>query len=253
MRNHKMTTMAGVSLAALLALTACGDDTDADTDAEATDQNGEDAAAEETGDTVFDFGDNTDVSGEEIRIELPEDLAADGRVLDAAVVRAGEDAESDCAIEVSYEYADGVEADIQNNDWEQPTDWEGGDAGVGSPTEWGDVSVKHRHALALGITEGAEIEGNNDADVLSDDLQSAIFPADCATSPADSGEEIQFTALEWSEGTEEETPEDDGIDGPVEDPGTWYDYAEAEVETLATVSVNVSESGEVTVTDSQIH
>lgn len=248
MRNTKM-TMAGVSLAALLALTACGDDTDA----EATDQNGEDAAAEETGDTVFDFGNATDVSGEEIRIELPEDLAADGRVLDAAVVRAGEDAESDCAIEVSYEYADGVEADIQNNDWEQPTDWEGGEPGAGDPTEWGDVSIEHRHARALGITEVIEMPGNNEADVLSDDLQAATFPVDCATSPADSGAEIDFTALEWSEGSEEEVAHDDTPEGPVEDPGTWYDYAEAEVETLATVSVNVSESGEVTITDSQIH
>lgn len=249
MRNHKMTTMAGLSLAALLALTACGDDTDADAET-----NGEGAASEETGETVFDFGDNTDVSGEEIRVELPADLAdTEDRVLDAAVVSAGEHADSDCAIEVQYEYADGVEADIQNNDWEQPTDWEGGDGGVGSPTEWGDVSVTHRHALALGITEGAEIEGNNDAEVLADDLQSATFPVDCATSPAEPGAEIDFTALEWSEGTEEETPEDDTPEGPVEDPGTWYDYAEAEVETLATVSVNVSESGEVTITDSQIH
>lgn len=244
MRNHKITTMAGVSLAALLAVTACGDDTDA----EATDQNGEDTAAEETSD-VFEIGDTADVSGEEIRVELPADLAdTEGRVLDAAVVSAGEAEDSECAVEVQYEYADGAEADIEQNDWEQPTDWEGGDAGVGDPIEWGDVSVEHRHARALGITEGLEMEGNNEAEVLSDDLQSATFPVDCAT-----GVEIQFTALEWSEGSEEEVAEDAGIDGPDENPDTWYDYAEADVQTLATVSVNVSESGEVTVTDSQIH
>lgn len=237
MRNTKMTTAAGISLAALLALTACGDDTDADAET-----NGE-AASEETGETVFDFGDNTDVSGEEIRIELPEDLAdTEGRVLDAAVVRAGEDAESDCAIEVSYEYADGVEAEIESHEWASTPL-------IGYQNEpYDEAPVENRYAKVLGFDEDPDalddsITHGYGVEYLAEDLQSATFPVECGTGSTD----VRFRNIdEWVDpemGDNSEEP--DGVE--IYHPGV------ANLSTIATVEVGFTGDNEVSVVSSEIH
>ena len=237
MRNQKM-TMAGVSLAALLALTACGDDTDADAET-----NGEDAAAEETGDTVFDFGDNTDVSGEEIRVELPADLAdTEDRVLDAAVVSAGEHADSDCAIEVQYEYADGVEEEIESHEWASTPL-------IGYQNEpYDEAPVENRYAKVLGFDEDPDalddsITHGYGVEYLAEDLQSATFPVECGTGSTD----VRFRNIdEWVDpemGDASEEPDGTEI----------YHPGVANLSTIATVEVGFTGDNEVSVVSSDIH
>lgn len=227
MRNTKMTTMAGISLAALLAVTACGDDADAD-------QNGEDTAAESSNDT-FDFGD-ADASGEEIRIELPADLAdTEDRVLDAAVVRAGEHADSDCAIEVSYEYADGIEAKLSDHEWSQ---------GIQYAHDPHDLApMENRIAKVFRL----DTDSDNDAimhgegvEYLADDLQSATFPVECGSGTV----EIPFPAItEWIEPETEEIPDHGGTD--------IYHPGSVSFSTLATVEVGLTGDTEVSVLSSE--
>lgn len=119
MKNHT-TKIAGLSLAALLALTACGD---GDSDTSNGDENGatEDNGGEETAEEVFDFEAPVTESNhgpyDEVTIQVPDELLeneaeyADNRVLESVTLRAAEAEAGQCALEADYNYSENVPED----------------------------------------------------------------------------------------------------------------------------------------------
>ncbi|GAA1450976.1 hypothetical protein ACFP47_11480 [Nesterenkonia lacusekhoensis] len=120
MKNHT-TKIAGLSLAALLALTACGDGDDADTSN--GDENGatEDNGGEETADEVFEFEAPVTESQQgpydEATVQIPDELLenepeyAENRVLESVTLRAAEAEAGQCALEADYNYSENVPED----------------------------------------------------------------------------------------------------------------------------------------------
>lgn len=117
MKNHT-TKIAGLSLAALLALTACGD---GDSDTSNGDENGatEDNGGEETAAEVFEFEAPVTESNhgpyDEVTIQVPDELLenspeyADNRVLDSITLRAAEaDEPGKCALEATHNYSENI-------------------------------------------------------------------------------------------------------------------------------------------------
>ena len=126
MKNIK--TITGLSLAALLALTACGDGDDADTsngDDNGSAENGEDSSnGEEPSGEVFEFEAPVTESQQgpydEVTVQIPDELLqnepeyAENRVLESITIQAGDPQEAgQCAIHATFNYAEGVEEDIR--------------------------------------------------------------------------------------------------------------------------------------------
>lgn len=245
--------LSGISLIALLlALTACGDD-----DTEAADQNGDDTTAEENGDStdaeeIFDFttGFHEPVTGpyEEVLIEMPSDLLQEDdayredRVLDAVIVRAAEHDDAQCAVEIEYLFADGKQDEILSADWTYET------------SEDSDIPVEDRIGVTpdderIVITAGIHREQSDVSDAveyLSDDLESAVIPLDCAANEADSGSvsTIAFNAIdEW---VEEEIQEYE-FEGYEVYRGAHPDYS-----TFAEADVNVDSEGQIHIVRSHV-
>lgn len=121
-------TITGLSLAALLALTACGDGDDVDTSngdengSAENNGNGEEASGE-----VFEFEAPVTESNhgpyDEVTVQIPDELLenepeyAENRVLESITIQAGDPQEAgQCAIHATFNYADGVEEKVGNAD-----------------------------------------------------------------------------------------------------------------------------------------
>lgn len=231
--------LAGISLAALLALTACGSDSDAEAGNSNTedlpDTDGEGHAMPES-DGTYDFTPNTAAaSGEEIRIEVPQELIAltdtysEDRVLDAVTVRATEDTEAQCGIEIDYEYRDGAQDEIENTTWVRAR---GNNQDTDMPAD-----ERYPHALFTTTDMGWLEDGDNENSfvntvALAEDYQNAVSEVDCAASPNDTENTtaIEFKELNWTDGHQ----------------------PQALPESLATADVAVMASGEVHVVNSSV-
>lgn len=120
----------GLSALTLLGMTACSGEVEAADDPE-TDNSTDDAPATEeqsegtSSEAVFTFHAQSDLVAQELRIQLPEQLMevagdyGENRLMDHFIVRAAEHAESQCAIEVEYGYAEGGKDRIENSYWGQ--------------------------------------------------------------------------------------------------------------------------------------
>lgn len=113
--NHTTKAITGLSLAALLTLTACGDNGD-DTSNGSEDNTDN---SEETADEVFDFeapaAESQQGPYDEVTIQVPDELLeneaeyADNRVLESVTLRAAEaDEPGKCALEADYNYSETV-------------------------------------------------------------------------------------------------------------------------------------------------
>lgn len=277
--------LAGIGLAALLALTACGGDSGAEQNGEdLPDTEGEGHAMPES-DGTYDFTPNTAAaSGEEIRIEVPQELIAvtetysEDRVLDAVTVRASDNADAQCALEAEYEYRD--QDELENHSWEEERE---------DDTDRTTVSVDERsqesryaEALHVIVDDGGIGSGLPEAAEVSDDYSTIIFEHGCAASPSDDSEAQQISFREIDFTDDSEIPEgtevtEENVRNLTADPGSNYDYPdfgyeigdtvpnceiglptsfctvqEAEVSTLATADVAVMASGEVHVVNSSV-
>lgn len=118
-------TITGLSLAALLALTACSDGDDVDTSN--GDENGSaenNGNGEEPSGEVFEFEAPVTESQQgpydEVTVQIPDELLesdpeyAESRVLESIAIQAGDPQEAgQCAIHATFNYAEGVEEDIR--------------------------------------------------------------------------------------------------------------------------------------------
>lgn len=241
--THTRSVIAGLSALSLLALTACGNDDDAAVDTAASDETADQSTDESSNEgnqtdaasaeTVYAFAPESDLSAQELHIELPEELVekaegyAENRVFDHMVVRAGEHPDSSCSIEVEYHYADEDRDLIENVMWatNYPAD-------TGEEPTWHESTIDERYEALLSLGDDTEI---------NEDQTSTITPMDCAASPSDDSE---IVTLGFHQVSEQSTPE--GADEPTN--GTPYalDYP------IATVDLNVMTSGDINIVTSEV-
>lgn len=227
--SSKNLTAAGFGIAALLALTACGDADDAGA---AEPDGAETQNAAESGNSTFTF-DGT-ASGEEVRIEVPTDTeGAEDRVLDAVTVR--DSAEAECGIEADFEYAAGVEEQLTENEWHRALGYSD------EPEE--EAPEENKYAKLAGFDKGTlsnSIMDGHGTEYLSEDFQSATIPCD------DDATSVILTVRtidNWVDPEVEEIPDDGGTDI------YWPGYAQ--VGSLVSVEVQPGD-GEVSVAETAI-
>lgn len=228
--SKKNLTAAGFGIAALLALTACGD---AD-DAGAAEPGGgdEQTTAESGGNETFSF-DGT-ASGEEVRIEVPTDTeGAEDRVLDAVTVR--DSAEAECGIEADFEYSAGLEEQLADNEWHRALGYSE------EPEE--EAPEENKYAKLAGF----DLQSLNDSimhghgtEYFSEDFESATIPCE---DDASSVVVTVRTIDNWVEPEVEEIPDDGGTDI------YWPGYPQ--VGSLVAVEVQPGD-GDVTVAETAI-
>lgn len=240
----------GISTTALLAVTAC----QADPEAEASPVANQDSAVaqepqesqDDSGVAVFDFSPAADTTAKELRVEIPDELLQaadeyrDSRVLEAITVRAAEHPDSACAIEVDYEYVDGFDDVVNDDSW-----WESGyhkPADYSVPVdervkgEYVDQtrSVPERYAYSLTQLETA----------LTSDATTALETLPCAHDQADSDRErtipLTFNSLYENELHNTELP------------AGMETVRRVEIERLASVDVNVMASGDINVVNAEV-
>lgn len=267
MHTTTLTKPTALSAVLLLTLTACGDSDD-EADGGGEDQaaeNGDSGDAEETFDFTSGFYEPVTGPYDEVLIEIPSDLLQaddayrEDRVLDAVIVRAAEHPDAQCAVEIEYLYADGVEDELESGDWEEAISW---DEITLIADDYADTPVEYRHASALGLTTVSPSD-DYDGDQLSDDLQTAVLPVDCAASSGDSSSvvEIQFNRIEWHEevvAVQEEGDAPDGEEASVDedyDPYTdgGYTPPRAMLGNFAEADINVDSEGQLHIVRSHIN
>lgn len=232
MKNTK--TITGLSLAALLALTACGDGDDADTsngdDNGATEEssNGEEASGE-----VFEFEAPVTESNhgpyDEVTIQVPDELLenepeyAEERTLDSVTLRAAErDEPGKCAMEATYNYSENVPEEPVSQSLERIP--EHAYEGEGSPEEGVEESESYqeqgrvyeeilREESPTGTTMVNFIEerpthevyslliGRGGDDLLNEDRFSEDFGTYTYNVSCDSTLSMRFPTADWSEVT----------------------------------------------------
>lgn len=258
--------IAGLSLAALLALTACGDGDDADTgngeDQANGEENGEDGGGEEAGAQTFTFEEDPG-QVEELTIEIPDEVIEmdeeygpeTNEVLRSATVTAGDN----CTIDVSYEYNQGAEEQLSLNTWERTSGGEINDPDAPVSTE--ELSEEDKFSIAISdpdyfdmvrdgsnvgafIGDGADIFDGGDVSTTSHDI-------DCAAAPGDdsSTRTVYFNTIEWFEAGENTGRDLPAGDGGGEAQCQTYDVDGAEIGEFAYAELNVNADGELEVLD----
>jgi len=123
-KNHTKSLLVGLSALSLLAISACS----TESEASVSEDSAESPAAEEqsqaaSAGAVYDFSAVADSSSsDELRIEVPEQLieAADDyrelRLIESVTVSAAEGSASQCGIELAFEYSDGTEELLADDD-----------------------------------------------------------------------------------------------------------------------------------------
>lgn len=267
-------TLSGISLIALLlALTACGDDDNSEADG-----GGDDTIAEENGDStdaeeIFDFttGFHEPVTGpyEEVLIEIPSDLLQEDdayredRVLDAAIIRAAEHEASQCAVEVEFIFADGVQDDIENQDWHDETARLYDEETESVDVQYEDVSAEARYNELTGIAgQRSEysnaVEDDRDREVdFAEDYSSAVVPLDCAANSADDSDVVGLTFEqidEWVAGEYREVDRDPDNIQEGEEPvyAEEFHTGGPRHDTFAEADLNVDSEGQLHIVRSHV-
>lgn len=265
--------IAGLSLAALLALTACGDGDDADTsngeDQANGEENGEDGGGEEAGAQTFTFEEDPGPV-EELTIEIPDEVMEmdedydpeTNEILRSATVTAGDN----CTIDVAYEYNQGAEEQLSLNSWNRLEGagemQEDGSASSGSAEE---LSEETKFSIAVDNPEYFDMvrdgEGNvgvfnGDSGNLFDggDVSNVTHDIDCAAAPGDdsSTRTVYFNTIEWFEAGENTGRDLPAGDGGGEAQCQTYDVSGARVTGFAYVELSVNADGQLEVVDHDI-
>lgn len=239
--NPAKSILAGLSALSLLALTACSSAPDAPADSEVAEPSAQPAAAEEQpvdatseqSATIYDFSAVADLSStDELRIEIPQQLAdasetySEGRILNGITVQAASHEDSACALEIDFDYVDGIHETIKTIDWidmntvdHETLDLESRYVGSNQDGFTGTSTI---------ITTEDSRERSVEIDAFSDDFETAIVPIACAPSPI----------------------EGDFVTVGFRDLSGSRDYSP--IGTLAEVNLNVMASGDIHVVSSEV-
>lgn len=245
-RFFKASTIA--ALAAIL-FAACGS-SDVDAADNAPSSNESDAQPAEVSDdaVVFDFTEQAvramPTEGvQEITFKIHPELASanqeysDQRVLDSVTVSSWDGGESQCGIELRYEYATGAKEEIDSKTFHHS-------AGE-LPTNDDERDVKYIRALG----GSAGVSANRSA-IPSEEYTLLQQERECATGPADDNNSaqgsVEFRSIQWVDTADLKqnlTGEQLGIEG---------NYT-LENETFAEADINVMANGDLHIADYTIH
>lgn len=220
--THTKTVLAGISALTLLAITACSAESDASVNADPA----EPSAAEEqtetpTSEPIFNFSPVADrQSSDELRIEVPQELIdasdqySETRFFESITARATDETEAQCAIEFTFEYADGTTELIEDEDfWNSAVDFYRDGSMYNRP----NMDAENRRLSAIGHPEvGAGVTNT---------VGTSVVETKCATAPEDVENTVAVAFRDFSED---------------QYGGYWFDA-------LATVELNVMASGDITV------
>lgn len=211
-KNKVAGGVAALSATALMVLTACGGNDDPQADAATPGApEAETTVVESGGGSFFDFTHPqlTDAEvgpADEIRLVIPGELLeatreygseyAEDRVLEAITVRAGEHPDSQCAVEVEYEYAEGardrIEGDryvayVENSDDAIDLERAGAEI-VDSSPYWEYEAERNLYSYPDAWKYTSVLYSV--AEHLEDDGERAVVPVSCASSPG-AGDKVE--------------------------------------------------------------
>lgn len=233
--------LAAFSTALLLALTACGSSGDEASNTNSSHELSDDAV-------VFDFTEQAvrampSEGIQEITFTVHPELASanqeysDQRVLDSVTVSSWDGGESQCGIELRYEYATGAKEEIDSKTYHHS------DGTVS--TKHDEQDLKYIDALGGGAVLSAKIDDTltNDYTVLQQELECATGPADDNKFAQDS---LEFRSIQWVDSSQiknDMTGKPKGVEG---------NYT-LETETFAEADINVMANGDLHIADYTIH
>lgn len=269
-RFFKASTIAAL---AAISIAACGSNSDDAID-NASSGNETDAQPAEISDdaVVFDFTEQAvrampSEGIQEITFTVHPELASanqeynDQRVLDSVTVSSWDGGESQCGIELRYEYATGAKEELEKHTYhrslgdlpELPSAYEGPE-----PAEYND-HVKFSHALggSASFTRHHELLGGSASftgqGVPTQDYSVVQQELECATGPMDDNSKaqgsVEFRSIEWVD-----TAELNEVDHFLSDElsGVEGNYT-LETETFAEADINVMANGDLHIADYTIH
>lgn len=256
-RFFKASTIAAL---AAISIAACGSNSDDAID-NASSGNETDAQPAELSDdaVVFDFTEQAvrampSEGIQEITFTVHPELASanqeysDQRVLDSVTVSSWDGGESQCGIELRYEYATGAKEELEKHTYhrslgdlpELPSAHEGPE-----PAEYND-HVKFSNALGGSASFTGQGVPTQDYSVVQQELECATGPADDNKSAQDS---VEFRSIQWVD-----TAELHEVDHFLSDElsGVEGNYT-LETETFAEADINVMANGDLHIADYTIH
>lgn len=256
LKIKKFAKTAAISSVLLLALSACGSDSEAtNTTPDTQDQTSD----SDSGAATYTVGGTTTAEpAQEVRIDVSDDLIeadqyyADHRALDAITIRAADVPDAQCGVEYEFEYATGAVEELEKHDnqrihiaEESEKDKRGNGipntAVIGLKTQPEDS--KYHRATGTATQDNFEDRGFTDQDFTQ-----YIDKVDCATNPSDPDaiESVKFRSFEWKEANDiwlsgafgginsEAIPEYDGAKGLTNDT-----FAEVEYTVMANGDIQI--------------
>lgn len=242
--KRKALNAVAISSVLLLALSACGSDSESTNTTPDTQDNTN--VSDNT--ATYTIGESTPTeSAQEIRIDVSNDLIeadqyyANHRTVDALTIQATELTDAQCAIEVNVEYATGALEELAKHDHSNIQSDGPDEYTLNTPSS----DIKYYRATGLTTQDNFEDRGFNQ------DHTQHVKKVDCATSPtdADTSESIKFRTFEWREANDvwmetrgeanapEPLPQYEGVKSLVD-----QDFAEVEFTVMANGDIQIISS-----------
>lgn len=225
--THTKAVLAGLSALTLLAITACSSSSDASVEADGAEPTTAEEQTENTASgAVYDFSAEADrQSSDELHIEVPQQLIeasetySENRLVESITATAAESTESQCGIDLSFEYVDGTVELFEDEElWGTEVDFYVDQAVYDEAY----MESEERRLAAFGHPELGR--------GVTNEVGKSVVETSCATSPED-GENI--TSVAFRSFAESE-----------------YGY---QFRSLATVDLNVMASGDIAVTNASVN
>lgn len=242
--KRKALNAVAISSVLLLALSACGSDSETTNTTPDTQDNTN--VSDNT--ATYTIGDTTTAEpAQEVRIEMPDELIeanqyyADHRAVDAITIRAADVPDAQCGVEIEFDYATGAIEELDKYEYQRIK----GDLSLENRPE----PYKYQAAVYMNATyfEESGYGFNNDHTLYTSEIDCAVNPSD-----TDASSEVEFRAFEWKDVNEIYEDNIPSIAGE-KTPPPQYDGAKGIVhDTLAEVEYTVMANGDIQIINASV-
>lgn len=243
--THTKAVLAGLSALSLLAITACSSASDASVDTDSADASAaEEQTATATGGAVYNFSPEAGLgSSDELHIEIPEELLNvaseefdEGLMITSVTARAAEDSEAQCAIELTFEYAEDTVELIEDD-----AIWASGDMHI---LDGSDAPLVNPRAETYPLEQRMDLIGHPEKIAAPNETGTHVVDTACATAPeaTDGAVTVDFRQFNGSE----------DVEADLEWSADAEPFSIHGFKTLASVTLNVMASGDIHVVGSEI-
>ena len=203
--KRKALNAVAISSVLLLALSACGSDSESTNTTPDTQDNtnvSDSIATYTIGDTT------TAESAQEVRIDVSRDLIeadqyyADHRALDAIIIRAADVPDAQCGVEYEFQYATGAVEELDKHDHQKVQRVDEGSSAEDREFALETHDERTKYSLAT-VSSSRYADDPNMG--FNSDYTTYRTAVDCATNPsdADAVEDIRFRTFEWNSAVEQ--------------------------------------------------